>query len=160
MSVVNDIKIYKYFYNKSLKNSDPAILKEKYINFFKLDSEYNNKADLYNRISKATDFINIVTPFSVIKENLNALLPLEQELKTEIKNLLYNELLKNEISEQSNENFEKYLSKELEYFYSESYSNDNLQIFFNALHDYNYLLSRQYFLVKLDLLNHQIALCK
>ena len=157
---VNDIKIYKYFYNKSLKNSDPAILKEKYINFFKLDSEYNNKADLYNRISKATDFINIVTPFAVIKENLNALLPLEQELKTEIKNLLYNELLKNEISEQSNENFEKYLSKELEYFYSESYSNDNLQIFFNALHDYNYLLSRQYFLVKLDLLNHQIALCK
>ena len=88
------------------------------------------------------------------------LLPLEQELKTEIKILLNDVLLKNEISQQSKENFEKYLSKELEYFYRESYSNDNLQILFTALHDYNYLLSRQYFLVKLDLLNYQIALCK
>lgn len=153
----NDLKIYKYFYNKALKKGNASILKEKYINFFKQNSEYGTKVALYIKIGEATGFISIVTPFEQIRENLKALLPLELELKTQIKLLTDDETLKNDISQQTKENFKRYLSKEWEYFNGESYYDDNLQILFAAANDYNYLLSRKYFLTKLDLLNYQIA---
>lgn len=153
----NDLRIYKFFYNEALKKGNATILKEKYINFFKQDSEYDNKVALYNKIGEATSFISVITPFEQIRENLKTLQPLEIELKTEIKKLTEDEILKNEISKQTIENFEKYLSKEWEYFNGKEYYNDNLQILFTATNDYNYLSSRKYFITKLDLLNYQIG---
>lgn len=153
----NDLNIYKFFYNQALKKGNANILKEKYINFFKQDSEYDNKVALYNKISDATNFISVVTPFEQIRENLKTLQPLEIELKSEIKKLIEDGTLKNEISQQTKEIFDKYLTKEWEYFNGSEYYNDNLQILFNATNEYNYLLSRKYFITKLDLLNYQIA---
>ncbi len=153
----NDINIYKFFYNKAQKKGNATILKEKYINFFKQDSEYDNKIALYNNIGDATSFISVVTPFEQIRENLKTLQPMEIELKSEITKLIQDEILKNEISQQTKEIIEKYLSKEWEYFNGTEYYNDNLQILFNATNEYNYLLSRKYFITKLDLLNYQIA---
>ncbi len=153
----NDLNIYKFFYNQALKKGNATILKEKYINFFKQDSEYDNKVALYNKISDATNFISVVTPFEQIRENLKTLQPLEIELKSEIKKLIEDGTLKNEISQQTKEIFDKYLTKEWEYFNGSEYYNDNLQILFNATNEYNYLLSRKYFITKLDLLNYQIA---
>lgn len=66
------------------------------------------------------------------------------------------ETLRNEISIQTMENFEKYLSKQWEYFNGGAYFNDNLQILFSAANDYNYLLSKKYFITKLDLLSYQL----
>lgn len=152
----NDLNIYKFFYNEALKKGNATILKAKYINFFKQDSEYDNKLALYKKIGEATSFISVVTPFEQIRENLTFLLPLESELKTEIRKIIEDETLRNEISQLTKENFEKYLSKEWEYFNGTEYYNDNLQILFNATNEYNYLLSRKYFITKLDLLNYQI----
>lgn len=153
----NDVKIYKFFYNEALKKGNAAVLKEKYISFFKQDSEYEDKGSLYNNLSMATAFISVVTPFKQIKENFKALLPKEIELKEEIKKLMVDETLSSEIPAQTTENFEKYLSKEWEYFNGEAYSNDNLQILFAAMNDYYYLISRKYFLTKVDLLSYQMA---
>ncbi len=153
----NDLKIYKFFYNEALKKGNAIILKEKYINFFKQDSEYENKVALYNKIGEATSFISVVTPYEQIRENLKLLHPLEIELKTEIRKLTEVENLKKEISQQTIESFQKYLSKEWEYFNGTEYYNDNLQTLFNATNEYSYLLSRKYFVTKLDLLNYQIA---
>jgi Zn-dependent protease with chaperone function len=153
----NDLKIYKFFYHKALKKGNAIILKEKYINFFKEGSEYDNKLALSNKIGEATSFISIATPYEQIIENLKFLLPLENELKTEIKKLMKEETLKNEISQLTKENFEKYISREWEYFNGTEYNNDNIQLLFNATNEYNYLLSRRYFITKLDLLNYQIA---
>jgi Zn-dependent protease with chaperone function len=154
----NDLNIYKFFYNEAKKKGNATILKGKYINFFIQDSEYDNKVALYNKIGDATSFISVVTPFEQIRQNLKTLQPLEIELKSEIKKQIEDEILKNEISQQTKEIFEKYLSKEWEYFNGTEYYNDNLQILFNATNEYNYLLSRKYFITKLDLLNYQIAL--
>lgn len=153
----NDLNIYKFFYNEALKKGNATILKEKYVNFFKQDSEYDHKIALYTQIDEATSFINVVTPFEQIRENLQTLRPLEIELKTEIKKLIDDDTLKKEISQQAIENCEKYLSKEWEYFDGTEYYNDNLQILFNAINEYNYLLSRKYFITKLDLLNYQLV---
>jgi Zn-dependent protease with chaperone function len=153
----NDINIYKFFYGEAKKKGNATILKEKYINFFKQDSDYDNKVALYNKIGNATSFISEVTPFEQIRQNLKTLQPFEIELKSEIRKLTEDETLKNEISKHINEIFEEYLSKEWEYFNGTEYYDDNLQILFNAANAYNYLLSRKYFITKLDFLNYQIA---
>ncbi|MBK8874216.1 MAG: M48 family metalloprotease [Bacteroidetes bacterium] len=153
----NDIKAYMYFYNECSKKGNASILKEKYINFFKQDSEYENKLAICNNIIGATGFINIVTPFEQIRVKLRALLNLEFDLKKHIELLIDDETVKSEISQKTKENFKKYLSKEWEYFNGESYYDDNLQILFAAANDYNYLISRKYFMTKLDLLNYQIT---
>lgn len=154
----NDINIYRFFYHAGSKNGNNAILKEKYLDFFKLDSNYDTRSALYSNMNKATSFMNVKTPFKKIRKNLQELLPLEEEFKSDIKRLLEDESLKNEMPEHSRENFEKYLFREWEYFDNDAYIDANLQILFKAKYDYIYLISRQYFLTKSDLLNFQISL--
>lgn len=152
----NDLNIYKFFYNEALRKGNATILKEKYINFFKIDSEYDDKVALYNRIGEATSFISEVTAFEQIEKNLKSFQPLEIELKTEIKKLIKEETLRNEISQLTKEKFEKYLSREWKYFDGTEYNNENLQLLFYVANEYNYFLSRLNFVAKLDLLNYQI----
>lgn len=152
----NDLNIYKFFYHKANNKGTAHILQKKYINFFKQDSEYDHKIELYNNISEATGFISVATPNEQIIQKLKNLQSLELELKTQIRLLLDDEILKNDIIQEMKENFENYSSKEWEYFNGETYNDNNLQIFFAAANDYNYLLSRKYFLTKLDLLQFQI----
>ncbi len=152
----NDSEIYNFFQRKALKNGNSNTLKEKYKNFFKLDSEFDRKIELYNNLINSTGFISVATPFEQIERNFNSILELEIELKNEIKHLIEDTVLYNEITKQTKDNFEKYLSKEWKYFSNDNYNNENLNIFFTAINDYNYLISRKYFLTKLDLLNYQI----
>jgi hypothetical protein len=65
--------------------------------------------------------------------------------------------LQSEITEVMRQNMEKYLSVEFVFFGNGSYYDDNLQIFFGAVNDFNYLLSRIYFLSKKELLEFQAA---
>lgn len=154
--IQNDLNIYKFFYNEALKKGNAQILKEKYINFFKIDAAFDNKVELSKKIGWAINFMTVKTPYDEIKVNLKDLLPFEVELKNEIKKLIEDETLTGEISEATKENLEKYLLNELEYFNGQEYNNDNVQILFNAVKNYNYLFPRQYFISKLDLLNYQI----
>lgn len=156
----NDIAIYKFFYNEALKQGTDSILKEKYIQLFTYDATFASKAALSTKFSEATNFISIATSFEQIWDNLKNLKPIELEIKAEIKGLLEDQIMTNEISKHKREQFEKYLSKEWDYFNGETYYNDNLQLLYNCVNDCLYFLSRKYFLIKLDLLNFQIALYK
>lgn len=152
----NDIKIYKYFQNKAFKKGNDNVLKEKYFNFSEQDSQYDKKTELYNSFVKATEFINVTTTFEQIKINFELISKLEIDLKIEIKSIIEDKELANEISKEMMDNFENYLSKEWIYFSDENYNSDNLQMLFMTINSYNYLLSRKYFLTKKDLLNYQI----
>ncbi|MDR2916838.1 MAG: hypothetical protein LBV74_18750 [Tannerella sp.] len=56
------------------------------------------------------------------------------------------------------EAFGKYLQDDLEYFHGISYDDENLQLLFSSLNDYRFLIIRNFFLVKSDLLNFQAGL--
>lgn len=77
-------------------------------------------------------------------------------MKKEIKLLLEDESLTSEITPQAQDNFQKYLSKKLDYFYQTQYLDSNLQILFTAVNDFYYLITTKNFLTKLDLLQFQI----
>ncbi len=154
----HDAMIYTFFQNKALKKGSLMILKDKYINLEKQDIEFDKRMELYNNIILSTEFTNEYITFKQIESNFNAILNLESQLKIEIKNLIDDPELTNEISKDSKDNFEKYLSKEWIYFKNNKYIDENISVFSLAINEFYHLISRKYFLTKLDVLDFQIKL--
>lgn len=154
----NDIEIYRFFYTQALKKGKENDLKKMYLDFFNLDTAYETKTVLYQTLIQSTNFISEVTPFDEIEKNFTAIATQEISLKNEIRLLLEDKEVEAEITKIMRDNFEKYVSQEWVYFYKETYYDESLQVFFAALNDYHYVLSRKYFLAKIHLLNYQINL--
>lgn len=150
----NDIDIFKYFKSLEPDNSG-GLLKEKYKRFFAFEQEFQVKYKIYENLSNELQFINFVTPVEQIQSNFQKIKSLETELKKGISDLLNENLYQAEISEEIKGNFDLYTSKEWQYFGTENYFEKNLEILYNALNNYVFLLSRGYFLLKKDLLNYQ-----
>ena len=154
----NDIEIYRFFFTQALKKGKENELKKMYLDFFNLDTAYETKTALYQTMIQSTNFISEVTPFDEIEKNFTAIATQEIKLKKEIRLLLEDKDVDGEITKVMRDNFEKYVSQEWVYFYKETYYDESLQVFFAALNDYHYVLSRKYFLAKIHLLNYQITL--
>ncbi|MDR6968808.1 Zn-dependent protease with chaperone function [Flavobacterium arsenatis] len=154
----NDGKIYRFFLQKAIAKGKDSEFKNKLDHYLSLDAEHDKKAALYSDIAQATSFVSVVTPNEEIEGNFKKLMPLEAKIKAEIRLMLDNKQIESEIHKVMRQNFENYLSVDFVYFGNGSYYDDNLQIFFGAINDYNYLLSRIYFLTKQDLLKFQAEL--
>ena len=154
----NDFAIFNYFNYLEQTNNKPSKLKKMYLDYFEFDKEFDSKYDIYNTISRDISFINETTSNYKIIHNFEDLVPLEAYLKTEIKILLTDSVIKNELTPEVKTDLYKYTSTTLDYFDGTSYLNENLAILYTALNQYSILLSRKYFLVKKALLNYQIEL--
>jgi hypothetical protein len=104
--------------------------------------------------------VSVTTPFEQIKINFENLKPIEENLKREIGLLLSDDKIKSEITNEIRDDFQRYTSKTLEYFGGTSYFADNLNILYKAMHNYSFLLSRKFFLMKKILLTYQEELIK
>jgi Zn-dependent protease with chaperone function len=154
----NDSNIYAYFYNVAKGKGLEAALKSKYIDFFNCDKEYEKKMELYYSLLNESDFIRNITPIEQIKSNLSKLQKLEIELKKEIQILIESEICKPEITKPIKESFDMYLKENWIYFSMDKYIDSELEILFNALHNFGNLISREYFLIKRDLIEYQCEL--
>ena len=130
----------------------------KYKAFFIYDKEYDKKIEIYNDLIQESQFISVVTPIEKIKSNLKKIYSLEIELKREISTMLENELYNTVITAEIKSTFEIYLKEDWVYFSNEKYIDEELKIFYAALNNYIFILSRGYFLLKKDLLDFQSEL--
>jgi Zn-dependent protease with chaperone function len=156
----NDISIYSYFLNIEKSTSKKPELTDLYRQFFKFDETYADKYEYYTRLINGLNFINYTTQIEEINLNFSRLKGLEAKVKMEIKAMLSDPLFKEEITPQIRENFELYCSKEWKYIGNTQYFEKNLNTLFTALHNYGFVLSRGYFLLKKKLLSYQIELLK
>ena len=154
----NDIQIYQFFLSLASKQGKEVIFKEKYRDYYRLDKAFDNRMDLFAKIYNASDFIRVTTTFDIIEFNLKDLAVMEIEFKNDIRSLINQEILKGEIPDAMYQNYTTYLSGELTYFSGNRYKEDNLNILVTAMNDYNYIVSRHYFLTKMDLLTYQADL--
>lgn len=151
----NDIEIYKYFSQIEKRQNKPKELERLYTNFFEYEKYADLQFELYNSLLVDLQFTRETTPFEVIKANFFNMLKKEESLKLEINNLLNDPILKNEITEETKELFEKYTNATLTYFGEKAYYNHNLEILFQSIHTFGFLLSRKFFLLKRNLLKYQ-----
>jgi Zn-dependent protease with chaperone function len=151
----NDIKIYQFFSGIERTLNKPPLLEDYYFQFFKYDAEFESKFDTYVKLTNALQFVNHQTPFEQIGMNFKDIVPLEEDLKNGIRELLVNPDYDTEWTNEIKENFELYLSKKWKYFGNDAYIDTNLQMLFSAMNNYSFLISRGYFLMKKKLLNYQ-----
>lgn len=151
----NDQRIFNFFIRKETALNKPQKLTQLYRHFDEFDKKFDADYAIYTQLLSELEFVNITTPFEKIKSNFKNIKATEAVLKQEIAQLLTDSYLESEIPDAMKENFEHYLSQSLEYFGGVSYFDENLNIFYTALHHFGYLLSRKYFLMKKELLVYQ-----
>lgn len=154
----NDKAIYSYFKGIEQKNGDENILFGLYSNLFDYDKEFETKIITYKELMEKLQFINFKTPFDKIRDNFKEVKKLEPVLKENISALIKDPKYTPEIKTEMRENIKSYLSIERQYFMGENYIEKNLELLFNILNSYAFLLSKGYFLHKKELLDYKIHL--
>lgn len=156
----NDINIYKFFYNQSQKKGNENELKNKYHSLFEQDTIYNKRIQIYNRFIEFANQLNIAVDQQQVENIFTEISHLEKDFKTEIKGLINNPILKEEITLSIKDNIDQYLSRDWYYSANADADNEYLNTLFTALNNFKYLILRHYFFVKQNLLNFQIAQLK
>ncbi|WP_025743683.1 M48 family metalloprotease [Aquimarina pacifica] len=156
----NDIDIFYFFEGIERNKNSTNKIKELYSNFFDFEKEYSTKIEFYTNLSNKLQFVNFAIPFDEIKSNFRKIKPFENELKEGIRQVLNTYKFPSEITKEARENFELFLSKDWEYFGNEKYFDDQLTVLFTSLSNFEYLLSRAYFLHKKELLDYKVVLLK
>jgi len=151
----NDIDIFNYFSDVANKSNQKELLISKYKMFFAYDKTYDNNFKLFSDLQELTHFFSIVTPIQQIKTNLDKVYKLEIEVKEIIREMLVNELYASILTPSIIGNFEMYLKEEWLYFTGDKYINSELEIYYNGINDYSFVLSKVYFSLKKDLLDFQ-----
>lgn len=156
----NDEKIYAFFRQAEAEQNQPPQLERLYREFIEYDKSFVTRYDIYIQLMNDLQFLNATTPCEQIKSNLAKIIPTEEMLKTEIRQLLSDEIIQAEITKQVRENLRLYTSQTWEYFGVNRYYDENLDILTQAIHNYAHLLSRKYFLMKKNILVYQEELAK
>ena len=156
----NDTDVYHFFRRLENEQNKPEKLECIYKEFFEFDKTYDSKYDIYTQLLNELQFVSVTTPFELIRINFNRIKPQEETLKQEINQLLSNSIFTTEITQEIKQNLERYISKTWEYFGRTSYFDEHLNLLYTSMHNYAYLLSRKYFLLKKELLTYQEELIK
>lgn len=112
----NDINIYYYFVGLAKNQNREYEMRNQFSEFLDYDKIYEEKFNLFRDLSKALEFVSTTTPFEKIKKNFNNLKTLESKLKEELKEILNDSLLNEEINEQNRKDLEFYIKNDLLYF--------------------------------------------
>lgn len=154
----NDIAIFLYFKNIAQSDCNDYQLIGKYKAFFTFDQEYDINIGYYNDLIQESNFMSVVTPIEQIQSRIKKMYPFEVKIKKVISDMLVNELYKSELTDEIKESFELYLKEDWVYFSNNKYIDEEIRLFYNAINNYVYVLSRAYFLIKKDLLDFQSQL--
>ncbi|KQR91997.1 hypothetical protein ASG01_13445 [Chryseobacterium sp. Leaf180] len=152
----NDQNIYSYF----LKTATEAGKKEEFISTYRrfsaFDEAYTVKYKLYTDLIEATAFLNVTTPFEVIRKNFAKLKPLEDQLKKELSVILEIPEMTDDLSVQELADLKHFVEFSQSYFGKDQYHTVALQRLVQAINLFPYFLNLQYFKQKkevLDLMN-------
>lgn len=151
----NDINIYNFFKAIESEQNKSGELIKLYTDFFKFDRDFESKYDIFIKLQNELQFVNMAMPVEQITANFSRIKPAEEILKSEINELLLDNLLISDITQEIKQNLDKYTSRSWDYFGVTIYNDVNLSLLFTALNNYAYLLSRKYFLMKQAVLAYQ-----
>lgn len=158
--IENDKAIYKHFIQLEQQLGMDSLYQNKYDAFIDADKTTDEKTNRYNFLMQNLQFVSHTTSYDQIARNFAALRSKEKEVKSDIKLMLEDVNLQEEMNNAMRENFTKYVAKDYNYFAGEMYMQKNLEMLFTALNDYAFLLSRNYFIKKKELLHYQAQMLK
>lgn len=157
---LNDIQIYSYFKKLEDKSTQASVLDGYYKEMFEFDTVAKTKSKIYDTLVKKLEFIHVTTPHETIASNFREIEKIETQLKEEINLIMVDPKFQEYLSQDIKDNFTRYLSQQWKYFKNDAYLDTNLEMLFNAMNNYLYILSKGYFLIKSSLLKYQEGLVR
>lgn len=156
----NDLDIFVFFHTLAKNQGKADELIQQYRTFLKFTDEYPARLEQYTKMLEAADFIQFSNEFEVIENKIMHLNNQEKKFKPKIEEFLSEEIYQQAISPEIRNHFTDYLSKDWVYFNRTKYDDDALNVLFNSLNGYHFVLSETYFLIKKNLLDYQAELEK
>lgn len=154
----NDIKIYNYFLNKSIKNNKECEFKSLYKSLIEVDKAFDVKFESYIKMITESNFIYETTTFNIIEKNMSLLKKTEKDFKSHIEDMLQSKLYQSAITPEIKELFAKYLSEDWIYFSKQEYHNSSLELLSSSIRDYQLVLSKTFFNAKKAMLEFKVQL--
>ena len=154
----NDILIYRFFKELETNHHKKYKLENLYKEFFTYDKEHDEKYLVYVKMLTETQFMSETTPFDIIKQNLKKVKEAEKQFKVFLGGMINDERFLEELSQETREKLNKYLTSDFRYFNVQTYRDNEIELLFMAMNEYYRLLSMGYYLMKKGLLDYQVEL--
>ena len=156
----NDRKIYTYFKHMEKDKKDEKKLKNYYKDYFYFKDNHEEMSAIYVEIMNATEFFQYQTSIEKIMDNLSDLERVEGRFIEKLEMLLNDNRFSKYIPEDKMKNFELYLSHNWQYFRNETYQEKNIELLFESINNYLWVLNFIFFKLKKRLLDFQVELTK
>jgi len=154
----NDVNIYRFFYSRAQEKGVENELKDLYISLFDEDKGYERRIGIYNKFAELTNALRQARDDNQVESIFREISYLEVDLRKELRNFIENPAFGEEMTKSMKDNFDKYLSRDWSYSKNNISDQEYLETLFTSVNDYYTLISRSFFLAKLNLLNYQVGL--
>lgn len=154
----NNCLVYHYFFQLAKEQETEVLFEQLYYDFASYQKSFDSKQKLYQELIENTRFIFETTPFAEIEAKFSDLKRREIELKCELKKLLEQPGITKDLNEENLNSLNRYLSNDLMYFNFDQYQDENLEVLFNAITNYNHLLEENHFFKKNEFLQIMLTL--
>lgn len=129
-----------------------------YSSLAQAEKDIESDGAFISNLASELNFTQVTTPTDTIQENFDRIRPIETEFKEKIRKILETPRHQNELTTEVRQKFERYISKDWNYFGLQTYLSENLELLFACMHQFSAVLSRDFFLTKRDLLAYQEGL--
>jgi len=152
-----DEEIFEVFLQLAREQGQLRVFKQHYYDY-QLSVQNQVLLKVFDQLSNALYFIQVSTPFAEIRQNFLLVKKVEIQFRIDVSQLLSGQLYQEAVTTEIRERFERYLSKEWLYFTVNTYHQEELDLLFKTLMDFQYVLHNTNFRKKKALLDFQARL--
>lgn len=160
--IENDKEIYVYFHTLAKQQNREGEFNDLYNQYLAQYSQKLKDNELLDKVVKGINSLNSATSYASAVAATGQLASTEKELRLELTRLMSSELVQDHITEQIRKSVDQYTSEELSYIVgnaeSASYNETNLNILFENIEIFGFLVAKEYFASYKRILDLQVDL--
>jgi hypothetical protein len=133
-------------------------LRQQYEAFFTVDKEFDHFIIPHTQMVNGAAFVQHTLPVETIENNIRELKGTELIFKKHIRDLMAHPVFQKEITPEISEELNRYLQKDFVYFNRPEYYNNELEMLYAAINQYQAILSAAFIKTKREMLQFMAGL--
>lgn len=153
-----DLQIFHYFRELAINQSRKNDFEQVYNDYVAVQTYVEENMRLHQEIIDNSVFLFQTLSYEDIEARLSDLARRESRLKRELKHLLADMVIQQELEEKIKAGLARYTNEELSYFHVDEYHAENLDLLMQAIQQFEVLSQRHLFLAKKRMLDFNLSL--
>lgn len=147
-----DRVVYQYFNALAMQQGKQEALHQQFSLFFETDKAYDRFFEAYTQMSNSVAFMSQTLPFETIEQHIRELRAPEKEFKQHLRKLMAHPVYSKQINEEATGKFNEYLNGNPVYFHQTEYFNNEIEVLYAAINQYQAVLSAGFIQTKREML--------